>query len=50
VTYYKIWKYLVKRGLTDDQAHYVRNMIRQLLKEDKCKSKQAQDFLTKLET
>lgn len=29
-TYYKIWKYLTDHGLTKGQAHYVRNMIREL--------------------
>jgi hypothetical protein len=31
MTYYKIWKYLLKCGLTAGQAHYVRNMIRELV-------------------
>jgi len=30
VTYYKVWKYLIDHGLTKGQAHYVRNMIREL--------------------
>lgn len=32
MTYYKIWKYCAAR-MGDSRAHYVRNMIRQLVKE-----------------
>jgi len=35
MSYYKIWKYLVGRGLTESQAHYVRNMIRKLVEDAK---------------
>lgn len=31
MTYYKILKYLKENGLTDGQAHYVRNMVRELV-------------------
>lgn len=34
-TYHKIVKYLVEHGLTKGQAHYVHNMIRELLENDK---------------
>jgi len=33
LTYYKILQYCKKHGLTDGQAHYVRNMIRELINE-----------------
>jgi hypothetical protein len=32
MTYYRIWKYLKDHGLTSGQAHYARNMIRELVK------------------
>jgi len=35
MTYYKIWKYLVAQGLPKGKAHYVRNMIRKLVKHAK---------------
>ena len=31
MTYYRILKYLKAHGLTDGQAHYVRNMVRELV-------------------
>ena len=31
MTYYKILQYLKKNGLDDGKAHYVRNMIRELV-------------------
>jgi len=34
-TYYKIVKYLVSHGLTAGQAHYVRNLVRELVKDKK---------------
>jgi hypothetical protein len=35
MTYYKILQYLKKNGLDDGKAHYVRNMVRELVKEEK---------------
>ena len=35
MTYYKIVQYLKKNGLDDGKAHYVRNMIRELVNEEK---------------
>jgi len=34
MTYYRIWKYLVKQGLPKGKAHYVRNMILELVKKN----------------
>jgi hypothetical protein len=30
-TYYRIWKYLVDSGLSKGKAHYVRNLVRELV-------------------
>jgi hypothetical protein len=34
MTYYRILQYLKKNGLDDGKAHYVRNMIRELVNQD----------------
>lgn len=33
MSYHKIVRYLKSKGLTDGEAHYVRNLIRQLVDE-----------------
>lgn len=38
MTYYKIQKYLIEHGLSVGCANYVRNMIRELVNEDKRKA------------